>query len=58
MAENCCRGNHGAHMCQLVQNKVSMEELKRTVGEPKYICVTCGRAAENEENLCVPEKLK
>jgi hypothetical protein len=51
---------HEQHLCFLqnvgyVEN--NLEEYKRLVRNPKFVCKNCGRVAENSVNLCEPEKL-
>ena len=52
--------NHEQHLCFL-QNvgyvEKNLEEYKRLVRNPKFVCKSCGRVAENSVNLCEPEKL-
>ena len=51
---------HEQHLCFL-QNvgyvEKNLEEYKRLVRNPKFVCNNCGRVAENSVNLCEPEKL-
>lgn len=51
---------HEQHLC-LLQNigylKTNLEDYKKLVRNPGYVCKNCGRTAANEENLCAPEKL-
>ncbi|HYA41834.1 MAG TPA: hypothetical protein VEF34_11055 [Syntrophobacteraceae bacterium] len=51
---------HEQHLCYL-QNigfvESSLEEYKKLVRNPKYVCANCGRAAAEETNLCKPQKL-
>jgi hypothetical protein len=51
---------HEEHLC-LLENigylKSNLEDYKKLVRNPKFICKNCGRAAANEKNLCSPEKL-
>ena len=52
--------NHEQHMCYL-QNlgylQSNFEDYKKLVSDSKYVCRNCGRTAEEEKNLCAPEKL-
>jgi len=47
------------HLCFL-QNvgyvAKNLEEYKRVVRDPKFVCKNCGRVAEHSVNLCEPEK--
>ncbi|MEM5786546.1 MAG: hypothetical protein AAGU11_04460 [Syntrophobacteraceae bacterium] len=51
---------HEQHLCYL-QNigyvESELEEFKKLVKEPKFICKNCGRAAASDKNLCAAEKL-
>lgn len=37
--------------------KDKLKELKKIVGEPRFICRKCARAAKKEEYLCKPDPL-
>jgi len=51
---------HEEHLCYL-QNigfvQSNLDEYKKLVRNPKYVCGNCGRTAAEEGNLCKPEKL-
>ncbi len=51
---------HEEHLC-LLENvgylKSNLEDYKKLVRNPKFVCKNCGRAAANEKNLCSPERL-
>lgn len=51
---------HEEHLCYL-QNVgfllKNWDDYKKLVKNGKYICRACGRVAESESNLCVPEEL-
>ena len=51
---------HEEHLC-LLQNtgyvSDNLEDYKKLVRNPNFVCKGCGRAAAKEENLCGPEKL-
>ena len=36
---------------------LDVEKIKPIVNEPKFICKSCGRVANNERNLCQPTPL-
>jgi hypothetical protein len=50
-----CREVH--HLCRVVRKGHPPERIRRLVGEPRYICRSCGRTAERIENLCKPAAL-
>jgi hypothetical protein len=41
----------------IAKDKSSLENFKRLVRDPKFICKGCGRVAANDSNLCWPEKM-
>jgi len=51
---------HEAHLC-MAENlgfvKSNLEDYKKYVRNPQFICKKCGRAAAKAENLCQPDKL-
>ena len=47
---------HTNHLCKVVATK-GIDDLRRYSKEPHWICLTCGRVAENKENLCEPDPL-
>ena len=48
---------HEEHLCLLENIQTNIEEIKKLVRNPKFICKSCGRSAASERNLCAPEKL-
>jgi len=51
---------HDDHLCYLVNMgyvENNFDDYKELVKDPKFVCKTCGRAANSEENLCQPRKL-
>ena len=46
---------HEQHLCLLQNIGANLEEVKKLVRNPKFICKGCGWVAENEKNLCAPE---
>jgi hypothetical protein len=46
--------NHEKHLCSIVSAGPTVEEYKKLVKNPKFLCRGCGRVAEKEENLCNP----
>jgi hypothetical protein len=51
---------HEQHLCYL-QNlgyvESNLEDYKKLVRNPRFVCKNCGRAAADEKNLCKPDKL-
>jgi hypothetical protein len=51
---------HEKHLC-LLQNvgylRDKLEDYKKLVKNPDYVCQICGRAAASDKNLCGPVKL-
>jgi hypothetical protein len=51
---------HNKHLCFLENIgyvKSNLEEYKKLVQKPNFVCKSCGRAATNNKNLCDPENL-
>jgi hypothetical protein len=53
MKQGTCTGEHSGHLCVLA-SKGAFGEIKKLASKPKFICFTCGRAAECDANLCNP----
>lgn len=53
--------NKSEKLCKLANKKdyldKNLEEYIKLVGEPKFLCKKCGRAAEKEKQLCKAKKL-
>ncbi|MBN2415533.1 hypothetical protein JXO52_06810 [bacterium] len=51
--------DHANKMCALAccPCNLNLDVLKPLVRDPKYICKSCGRVANDAEHLCQPEKL-
>jgi len=47
-------------LCKYKKEKIEehMETLKQIVGNPKFICRKCARAAKDEKYLCKPVTLE
>jgi hypothetical protein len=48
-------------LCKLVSDGFLDDHTKKytqMVNEPKYVCMKCGRAANDESSLCRPKKMK
>jgi hypothetical protein len=51
---------HDKHLCFLENIgyvKSNLEEYKKLVINPDFVCKNCGRAAARDKNLCSPESL-
>lgn len=51
---------HEAHLCMAANIgfvEHNLEEYKKYVRGPKFVCKKCGRAAAKAENLCQPVEL-
>lgn len=53
MTENKCMGDHSLHICELASQK-KYDEIKGLAKNPNYMCLNCGRVADEEKNLCYP----
>jgi hypothetical protein len=57
MSDSECKGgDHSGHICVLMSEK-KIDEVRKLVADPKFICFNCGRAANSDENLCNPMPL-
>jgi transposase-like protein len=47
---------HGGKMCAMTccPCNLDLEKIKPLVNQPRFICKSCGRVANNRENLCQP----
>ena len=50
---------HAKKMCAMTccPCNLDLEKIKPMVNAPKYICKSCGRVANEADNLCQPETL-
>jgi hypothetical protein len=51
--------SHSEKMCALTccPCNLDLDKIQQLVNKPQFICETCGRAANNKENLCKPKPL-
>ena len=53
----CVHGDeHTGHLCVLASNN-KIDEIKKLVLNPKFLCFNCGRVAASSKNLCNPMPL-
>jgi hypothetical protein len=61
MGEFECKGDHSKHLCELggtlKNNYDRLNDYKKLIDHPKYVCFNCGRAANLAENLCNPQPI-
>jgi hypothetical protein len=67
MIEAVCHGNaecknplHEEHLCYMVSqgfNLSDKQEYDSLIENPQFKCTHCKRAANNDKNLCGPDKL-
>lgn len=57
MSDKCCGPDK---LCALTccPCDLDVEEIKPLVNEPKVICTSCGRVANEEKTLCKPAPLR
>lgn len=51
----------GKSLCRLVKDDVLKDDLeayKDLVRNPTHLCLKCGRASNDKNSLCKPEKLE
>lgn len=51
---------HEEHLCvakSVGYLKTNLDDYKKLVKNPKYVCKECGRVAASDKNLCDPEPL-
>lgn len=52
-------GKDKQRLCEWNKDEIekNLKKLKKIVGNPKYVCLKCARAAEDADYLHKPEKL-
>lgn len=52
--------NHDSKMCAKAccPCNIDLDELKPLVNNPRFICASCGRVANQEQHLCNPQPLE
>jgi hypothetical protein len=48
-----CTGKHRDHVCAMAA-RADFKKVAAVTGQPKYICMNCGRVADVADNLCNP----
>ena len=48
-----CAGKHRDHMCAMAA-RADFHKVAELTGQPKYVCMNCGRVADAADNLCNP----
>ncbi len=52
--------NQDEHLCYMISQGFHIsdaQEFKTLINRPKFACRHCGRHANSDKNLCMPEKL-
>ncbi len=57
MKKTVCTHDHDNHLCTLAE-KDQIEEIKKLVKKPHFVCYNCGRVADAKMNLCDPVPLQ
>ncbi len=57
MKKYVCTGDHQNHVCTLA-GKEQIEEIKKLVKKPHFVCYNCGRVADSKMSLCDPVPLQ
>jgi len=52
-----CTPDHDKHLCMMIAKRASLDELKKVVKDPKFICKNCGRASNDAKGVCAPDAL-
>jgi hypothetical protein len=48
-----CTGKHRDHVCAMAA-RADFQKVAEVAGQPKYVCMNCGRVADVSDNLCNP----
>jgi len=48
-----CTGKHRDHVCAMAA-RADFQKVAEVAGQPKYVCMNCGRVADVADNLCNP----
>jgi len=59
-ATECRSEDHDKHLCYLTSQGFHLsdaDEFKTLINRPKFSCQRCGRHANSNANLCLPEEL-
>jgi hypothetical protein len=48
-----CTGKHRDHVCAMAA-RADFQKVAAVAGQPKYLCMNCGRVADGANNLCNP----
>ena len=51
-----CTGKHRDHVCAMAA-RADFKKVAEVAGQPKYVCMNCGRVAGAADNLCNPMAL-
>lgn len=58
--KECKSEDHDKHLCYLTSQGFHIsdaDEYKALISKPKFYCKHCGRHANSDANLCLPESL-
>ena len=56
----CTSEDHDKHLCYLISQGFHLSDKKAfqaMTNKPKFLCRHCGRQANNDKNLCVPDMI-
>jgi len=52
-----CTGDHSKHLCEIAGNE-QFDLIKELAKEPEFMCMNCGRLADDAKSLCNPLALQ